>query len=67
MEERMDSLWTVRRYAKWKHGTDAPTKAQENYARRQCADGRLPAAKFGNEWRIDMVALLREKGIEYGG
>ena len=66
MDERMDSLWTVRRYAKWKHETDAPTKAQENYIRRQCAEGQLPAVKWGNEWRIDMMALLEQKGVSYG-
>lgn len=66
MDERMDTLWTVHRYAKWKHETDEPTKAQENYVRRLCQRGQLPAHKFNGEWRIDMIALLREKGIEYG-
>ena len=60
MDERMNSLWTVRKFAKWKYETDEPTKAQLNVVARQCFDGVLPAVKFGKEWRIDTYELLKE-------
>ena len=58
MDERMDSLWTVKRFAKWKYETDEPTKAQVNVVSRQCKNGILPARKVGNEWRIDVGKVL---------
>lgn len=58
MDERMDCLWTVRRFAKWKYETYEPTKAQVNAVSRQCRDGVLPAAKVGREWRIDVARIL---------
>ena len=63
-EAYMDDLWTVRRFAKWKYGTDEPTKAQENSIRHMCQDGTLPAAKVGREWRIDTMRIL--EGVRNG-
>ena len=59
MDERMDSLWTVKRFARWKYETDEPTKAQVNVVARQCFNGTLPAVKVGKEWRIDTFELLK--------
>ena len=60
MDERMASLWTVRKFAQWKYETCEPTKAQLNVVARQCFDGILPAVKVGKEWRIDTFELLKE-------
>ena len=54
----MDSLWTVKRFARWKYETDEPTKAQINVVGRQCKDGTLPARKVGKQWRIDVAKIL---------
>lgn len=54
----MDDLWTARRFAMWKYGTREPTKGQVQTVMRMCQDGKLPAAKVGREWRIDVSKIL---------
>ena len=58
-EERVDDLWTVKRFAKWKYETDEPTKAQINTVIRMCRNGVIPAGKVGKEWRIDTAEIMR--------
>lgn len=60
----MDHLWTVRRFARWKYGTDEPTIAQENTVRRMCQRGTLPAVKVGKEWRVDTAEIM--EGVRHG-
>lgn len=33
------------------------------YMRRLCRDGRVPAAKVGREWRVNVVGALRSLGL----
>ena len=54
----MDSLWTVKRFARWKYECDEPTKGQLNSVERMCRNGTLPARKIGREWRVDVHAIL---------
>ena len=57
-ESRMDSLWTVRRFAAWKYGVDEPTDSQTNTVRWMCTNGKLPSVRIGKEWRIDVRRIL---------
>ena len=64
MDEQMASLWTVKRFCKWKYDTDEPTKAQLNTVYKMCAKKKLPALKCGREWRIDIEKFL--EGLSHG-
>ena len=60
----MEHLWSIHRFARWKYETDEPSKAQENYVRRMCQHGTIPAVKIGGQWRIDTMAIL--EGVRNG-
>lgn len=59
MDEQMASLWTVKRFCRWKYDTDEPTKAQLNTVYKMCAEKKLPVLKYGREWRIDIDEFLK--------
>lgn len=64
IDDMMDCLWTVKRFAAWKYGTDEPTKSNVNQVYRMCKEGNLPALKLGKQWRIDVRKIL--EGARYG-
>ena len=59
-DERMGYLWTVRKFAAWKYGTDEPTRANVKTVNDMCREGKLPARKVGKEWRINVRMILEE-------
>lgn len=60
MDERMQSLWTVKKFACWKFETENPSTSQLTTVCRMCKNGTLPAAKIGKEWRIDVANIMEE-------
>ena len=61
----MDDLWTVRRFARWffELPDDAePTKSHINSINARCREGKLPAIKVCNMWRIDVSEIM--KGVK---
>ena len=56
----MNDLWTVDEFARWKHATLQPSKAQENAVRQMCRDGKLPARKVAGQWRINTRKILED-------
>ena len=59
----MDDLWTVRRFAKWffELPDDAePTKSHINSINARSREGKLPAIKVCNMWRIDVSEIMKE-------
>ena len=64
IDDMMDCLWTVKRFARWKYETDEPSKSNINQVGRMCVEGKLPAVKVGGQWRIDVRQIL--KGVSGG-